>query len=628
MKRLTKLLILALVCGCCLVGVSLTQHRLDVIKEDKQLVNTLADERMTPRMAITVGALGAFRGIIADLLFLRMNAEKEKGNYFELMQLGELIVQLQPDMPGAITFIAWNMAYNVSVTFTAHEDRWRWVQRGIEMIRDEALKYNPDDPEVHHQLAWIYQHKVGQILDDANRYYKGQLARQLIGVLGNSDSYEWDRLAAAPDDEDGLRRMLGRRRLGKVLLDEEDADVEAIAKAVERLAALQEQNGKIPDDALQRIEKGGVRDDVLRAVFAAVRAAEARRAGFGDKADALMKTILADLQMTVGLHSEFYRILETAGTTYRRLEEEFRLNSGLPDGLREKFEAAGLAEDLDFYFRSKWLRDVHKLDSDRIAELNEQFGYLDFRLPEAHAIYWADRGLQHSPNHTNLNRIIAHSSARSVKAGRLRHLTEDGYAVVMPNLDNVDVVKQMYIDNLSKFENSTGYLSGFENWVKDTIVVLYMWGKEKKAAEYMQFLRSYEHFQNRPEYKLSATRFALKLAAEDIGDKSDKQVAAMMFGVGVQHIEALAYQNYDRAEITLRILKRIRQRYYEDIDRGKRIEERKQLPTVTQVLIEAKRYLLRFEPHPELRRAILSVGPELPAPPDAVRRPGAAPDNE
>ena len=172
-SRFRRLLMLVAALAVCGAGVRATQARLDRLKAQHELVNTHVAEKMTPRMALTVGALGAFRGLIADILFLRMEAEKQRGNYFELMQLGELIIQLQPDMPEAISFIGWNMAYNISVTFTAHEDRWRWVNRGIEVIRDEALKYS-DDPDVYHQLAWIYQHKVGQILDDANRYYNGQ----------------------------------------------------------------------------------------------------------------------------------------------------------------------------------------------------------------------------------------------------------------------------------------------------------------------------------------------------------------------------------------------------------------------------------------------------------------------
>src|SRR2546426_7953234 len=32
---------------------------------------------------------------------------------------------------------AWNMAFNISVKFRDPADRWRWVSRGIELLRDE-----------------------------------------------------------------------------------------------------------------------------------------------------------------------------------------------------------------------------------------------------------------------------------------------------------------------------------------------------------------------------------------------------------------------------------------------------------------------------------------------------------
>ena len=63
---------------------------------------------MTPLMAFCTGALGGFRGLIADILFLRLQFLQEKEKYFEINELGHLILQLQPDMGEAAAHLGWN----------------------------------------------------------------------------------------------------------------------------------------------------------------------------------------------------------------------------------------------------------------------------------------------------------------------------------------------------------------------------------------------------------------------------------------------------------------------------------------------------------------------------------------
>ena len=67
------------------------------------------------------------------------------------------------------------MAYNISVKFKEnwpgdYTDRWHWLERGIELLRDEGLRYNPNSILIYRELGWFFQHKMGQNLDDANMY--------------------------------------------------------------------------------------------------------------------------------------------------------------------------------------------------------------------------------------------------------------------------------------------------------------------------------------------------------------------------------------------------------------------------------------------------------------------------
>lgn len=150
-----------------------------------------------PLVAFTSMAMGSFRGLLADVLWLRSENLKAKKSYFEMVQLARWITDLQPNYSGGTAYLAWNLAYNISVTSSDFEDRWYWVNEGIKLIRDKALLYNPDDPVLYKELSWIFFHKLGNVLDDANLYYKNQLAIQMTNILG-STTPDIEALAAAP----------------------------------------------------------------------------------------------------------------------------------------------------------------------------------------------------------------------------------------------------------------------------------------------------------------------------------------------------------------------------------------------------------------------------------------------
>ena len=191
------LVVLTIALLFCSSGVS---RRLDAAVEKHHLRFTGEIKNAPVLVTFTTVALGSFRGIVADLLWLRAEALKEKQNYFEMVQLARWITDLQPTFSGATAYLAWNMAYNISVTCSSHAERWRWVNEGIRLIRDLALEYNPEDPILYKDLAWIFQHKLGNVLDDANLYYKNRLAIQMMNITGSAEP-SWKDLASAPANE-------------------------------------------------------------------------------------------------------------------------------------------------------------------------------------------------------------------------------------------------------------------------------------------------------------------------------------------------------------------------------------------------------------------------------------------
>ncbi len=207
-NRKPLFLLLALV---MLAGVFFSQRHLNGQREDLKLTyRTEMLENAPPFLAFTTAALGGFRGLISSYLWLRMNELQQDEKYFEMVQLADWITKMQPRFPAVWVHQAWNMSYNVSVKFPDHADRWLWVQRGITLLRDEGLKYNPEEPLLYHELAWHFQHKMGANLDNAHGYYKRKWAEEMHGLFGAQPDF--DALINPQTDEQKARARLVREK--------------------------------------------------------------------------------------------------------------------------------------------------------------------------------------------------------------------------------------------------------------------------------------------------------------------------------------------------------------------------------------------------------------------------------
>ncbi|MDI6775272.1 MAG: hypothetical protein QME60_07780 [Verrucomicrobiota bacterium] len=160
-------------------------------------------ENAPPVIVFTTVALGGFRGLIADLLWLRATDLQDEGRYVELVQLADWITKLEPHSAEIWAFHAWNLAYNVSVMMPDDEDRWRWVKNGIRLLRNEGVAHNPGEPELYAELAWLFMHKIGKSADQAHAFYKQKWAEEMTGLLGGPRP-DYDRLAS---ESDTLLRM-------------------------------------------------------------------------------------------------------------------------------------------------------------------------------------------------------------------------------------------------------------------------------------------------------------------------------------------------------------------------------------------------------------------------------------
>jgi hypothetical protein len=191
---------------CVVLAISLLTiagSRLDFINSQRLEMKLISNEPLKnapPSLAFATVAMGAFRGLVVDVLWMRADTLKEQGQYFDARQLAEWITVLQPRFAQVWAFQAWNMAYNISVAIPAEQpdQRWQWVKNGYELLRDQGIPLNPKSISLYRELGRIFQHKIGSNSDDAHKYYKLQLALSLEPLLGPADNAWFESLAKAP----------------------------------------------------------------------------------------------------------------------------------------------------------------------------------------------------------------------------------------------------------------------------------------------------------------------------------------------------------------------------------------------------------------------------------------------
>ena len=286
-------------------------------------------------------AIGALRGVIVDYLWLKVNIMKEKGLVYEVMHDADLITKLQPRFAEVWAFHGHNMAYNISVTMDSPPERWEWVKAGINLVRNKGLRYNPNDLQLHRELAFWFKHKIEGVSDDAHLHYKREFRREWHDILGEPTfdqqaRAEWlKEIADAPDT-----------------LESAEARTPGVTALVDRLKA-----GLSPYE--QQL-KFALDRPFLRTYgnWLAVRQdSEAAKA--------------------LGLEDEF-----------RRTSSAFRVF----DEIAADAAAADAWKTLIVHVRKRVLVDEYNMDPQVMYEFTRDVGPFDWRHGESHAYYWSRLG--------------------------------------------------------------------------------------------------------------------------------------------------------------------------------------------------------------------------------------------
>ncbi len=416
---------------------------------------TYADraEEGQPREVALGIAMGAFRGIFVNFLWMRANDMKEAGKFYEAVQLARTITKLQPRFPRVWVFHAWNLAYNISVQTQTPEERWQWVNRGIELLRDEGIPANPNDMLLHKELGWIFLHKVGGFTDDANPVYKRALAQEWTIALGDPPT----------------REAAGKSR----------------EEAMATFAQWLRQFSTAPDTMAQLIEKEPKAGELV---------AKIRELGIEPGWDLLGRYELWSHMANSSQHEFFAKAFgqKTQGVGALMADPQFK--SAWP---------ALLA-----HLRRRILIDKYHMEPERMVRFTEKFGPIDWRHHAGHSLYWSQRGVEvgltrwteynkRDYDFINTDRIVAQSVQDLFRSGELyfdffSSMIPNRYTMLqgVPNAHFVqaygDIIDEQRARSFADATDNRGFSplsAGYENFLRDAVMFFYR-RNDMQAAEY------------------------------------------------------------------------------------------------------------------------------------------------
>jgi hypothetical protein len=280
------------------------------------------------------------------------------------------------------------------------------------------------------------------------------------------------------------------------------------------------------------------------------------------------------------------------------------------------------------------LLEKFKIDPAFAKKVDQEYGPLDWRLPEAHAIYWAALGLERAEAHSNvvkqtdfdlmqLRRSIFQDMLQAFQYGRLVINPFNHDYALYPNLDIIPTVNATYEKEYAQETNSgqkNGILTAQRNFLRDAVYFLYENGRESQAAKWFNYLC--KKFPDKPlldfdtnslPSHLTLDQYAVACVQEDIGETSQARVTAAIEGMLARSYANLAIGQSDRAAGFKLLAEKVYQHYGQKIG-GHRNPQRIGLPpfndmnrTVLNQLLDPRQGL------PYAARAVLRTQLGLPA---------------
>ena len=118
-------------------------------------------------VTIKLATLG-LRGVAANILWEKATDYKMKKDWTNFGATLNQITKVQPNFVNVWINQAWNLSYNVSVEFDDYRERYRWVIKGFEFLKD-GIKYNDRQPRLQWELGRMISQKIGKA-DEVKQY--------------------------------------------------------------------------------------------------------------------------------------------------------------------------------------------------------------------------------------------------------------------------------------------------------------------------------------------------------------------------------------------------------------------------------------------------------------------------
>lgn len=158
--------------------------------------------------AMRLATLG-LKNVAVTLLWDRANYYKKVEDWTNLSAVLEQMTKLQPNFYSVWDFQAHNLSYNISVEFDDYHDRYAWVMKGIEFLR-QGISYNLREPRLLGRMGWFIGQKVGKA-DEKKQY------RRLFKA--DEDFHERDRPGRTLPERDNWLVAREKYRAGQQIVD-------------------------------------------------------------------------------------------------------------------------------------------------------------------------------------------------------------------------------------------------------------------------------------------------------------------------------------------------------------------------------------------------------------------------
>ena len=323
-------------------------------------------EGISPQLVLATRVFGWARGIIIDVIWIRMEELKREGKFFELAQLADWACKLAPRIPEVWDIQAWNMAYNISYHLDYMPDRWSWVWSGIKLYRDQAIPNNPNAYELYYNLSWTLFHKIGEQDDNAHMFYKARFALLMQEVLGGPGFRpQLQELADAPGTREDLLQDAGVKKLVDRCREFHDFDIvdgyfpwyhgtENVGKRVRNILEVHDEIETVPQELREFLDEYRQNEELAKTLQKVEVFARARRLREEYKMDPTRMLGVVDMfKSEQGVdppldwrspypHAMYWALLgleklQAAEIRRRSMEGEFGLERALAHGPWEKY---------------------------------------------------------------------------------------------------------------------------------------------------------------------------------------------------------------------------------------------------------------------------------------------------